>query len=334
MDAPPVQYVPTSDGASLAYCVSGSGRTLVFVPPGFSNAQLVWRFYPDWMSGLTNRFRLIQYDLRGEGLSTRSLPPDLSIDTYVRDLETVIDSLELERVALWAFGPRTHIALRYALSHRGRVDALLLHTCSAANSAWDAPVVTSANQWEHLVRSLASMNSRGLSQEEEERLVEDYKSCSTMEFWQAHRIFWESDLTQELTALHIPTLVLHQREHYMLKPEESMKLAAMIPGAQFSLLDTWNLFGNATQGLAAIDQFIASLPRQAEASRSESSESLSDRELEVLRLLAQGKSNPEIAKELFITRNTVQNHVSSILIKTNLSNRAQAAVYARDHGLA
>ena len=60
---------------------------------------------------------------------------------------------------------------------------------------------------------------------------------------------------------------------------------------------------------------------------------LSERELEVLRLLGQGKSNPEIAKELFITRNTVQNHVSSILIKTNLSNRAQAAVYAKEHGI-
>jgi DNA-binding NarL/FixJ family response regulator len=60
---------------------------------------------------------------------------------------------------------------------------------------------------------------------------------------------------------------------------------------------------------------------------------LSERELEVLRLLAQGKSNPEIAKELFITRNTVQNHVSSILIKLNLNNRAQAAVYAQQHGL-
>jgi DNA-binding NarL/FixJ family response regulator len=60
---------------------------------------------------------------------------------------------------------------------------------------------------------------------------------------------------------------------------------------------------------------------------------LSERELEVLRLLAQGKSNPEIAKELFITRNTVQNHVSSILIKTNLGNRTEAALYAKEHGL-
>jgi NarL family two-component system response regulator LiaR len=54
----------------------------------------------------------------------------------------------------------------------------------------------------------------------------------------------------------------------------------------------------------------------------------------VLRLLAQGKSNPQIAEALFISRSTVQNHVSSILIKTNLQNRAQAAVYAQQHGIA
>jgi DNA-binding NarL/FixJ family response regulator len=62
-------------------------------------------------------------------------------------------------------------------------------------------------------------------------------------------------------------------------------------------------------------------------------DTLSQRELEVLRLLAQGKTNPQIAESLFITRNTVQNHVASILTKTNLQNRAQAAVYAKEHGL-
>lgn len=61
---------------------------------------------------------------------------------------------------------------------------------------------------------------------------------------------------------------------------------------------------------------------------------LSQREIEVIRLVAAGRSNPEIARELFLTRNTVQNHVSSILTKTNLTNRAQAAVYAQQHGLA
>jgi DNA-binding NarL/FixJ family response regulator len=60
---------------------------------------------------------------------------------------------------------------------------------------------------------------------------------------------------------------------------------------------------------------------------------LSSRELEVLRLVAAGRSNPQIAEELFISLNTVQRHVSNILAKTGSANRTEAAVYARDRGL-
>jgi len=53
----------------------------------------------------------------------------------------------------------------------------------------------------------------------------------------------------------------------------------------------------------------------------------------VLRLVAAGKSNPQIAGELVISLNTVQRHVSNILGKTGLANRTEAAIYARDKGL-
>jgi NarL family two-component system response regulator LiaR len=55
---------------------------------------------------------------------------------------------------------------------------------------------------------------------------------------------------------------------------------------------------------------------------------LTDRELEVLRLIAQGKSNKEIAEELVLSEKTVKTHVSNILQKLHLSDRTQAAVYA------
>ena len=61
--------------------------------------------------------------------------------------------------------------------------------------------------------------------------------------------------------------------------------------------------------------------------------SLSGRELEVLRLVANGQSNREIAKTLFVTVNTVARHISNILIKTGASNRAEAAVIASRDGL-
>ena len=57
------------------------------------------------------------------------------------------------------------------------------------------------------------------------------------------------------------------------------------------------------------------------------------REVEVLRLLAAGRSNQEIAAVLVISRNTVERHVNHILHKTNTANRAQAVTYAHQHGL-
>lgn len=61
---------------------------------------------------------------------------------------------------------------------------------------------------------------------------------------------------------------------------------------------------------------------------------LTDREREILRLLAEGKDNAEIGEQLYISPNTVKNHVSAILAKLHVHNRIQAAVYAVRRGLA
>ncbi|WP_125605512.1 response regulator transcription factor [Lapidilactobacillus bayanensis] len=63
-------------------------------------------------------------------------------------------------------------------------------------------------------------------------------------------------------------------------------------------------------------------------------EDLTAREREVLMLIAQGKSNKEIADELFITLKTVKTHVSNILAKLQVEDRTQAAIYAFQHHLA
>ena len=62
-------------------------------------------------------------------------------------------------------------------------------------------------------------------------------------------------------------------------------------------------------------------------------ERLTERELEVLQLLAAGKSNREIAAELFVTLDTVKKHTTHILGKLGATNRTQAAARARDLGL-
>ncbi|MBP1706575.1 MAG: two component transcriptional regulator, LuxR family, partial [Chloroflexi bacterium] len=60
---------------------------------------------------------------------------------------------------------------------------------------------------------------------------------------------------------------------------------------------------------------------------------LTEREIDVLRLIAKGLNNAEISERLFLSEGTVRNHVSSILAKLGLSDRTQAAVIAIQHGL-
>lgn len=60
---------------------------------------------------------------------------------------------------------------------------------------------------------------------------------------------------------------------------------------------------------------------------------LTEREIEVLRLIARGASNREIAEQLVISEGTVKNHISNILSRLELRDRTQAAIYAREHAL-
>jgi NarL family two-component system response regulator LiaR len=62
-------------------------------------------------------------------------------------------------------------------------------------------------------------------------------------------------------------------------------------------------------------------------------EGLTGRELDVLKCIAQGMSNKQVAQTLSISTTTVRSHVSSMMRKLNVENRTQLAIYAREHGL-
>lgn len=93
-----------------------------------------------------------------------------------------------------------------------------------------------------------------------------------------------------------------------------------------------------TAGKTHVDPGVAGdlLARVAVAQRPEPgtfADKLSDRELDVLRLLAKGMTNASIAEQLFLSEGTVRNYVSAILTKLHLEDRTQAAVMAVRHGL-
>jgi DNA-binding NarL/FixJ family response regulator len=81
-----------------------------------------------------------------------------------------------------------------------------------------------------------------------------------------------------------------------------------------------------------LDRFASRLP-SADAPTPKALESLTDRELDVLRLVARGRSNAEIAADLFVSETTVKTHVGHVLTKLAVRDRVQAAVYAYESGL-
>lgn len=92
------------------------------------------------------------------------------------------------------------------------------------------------------------------------------------------------------------------------------------------------------RGEAQFDPAIQRRLAESVASRSPASEALPDgltpREIDVLRLIAAGQSNMEIARELVITEATVKTHINNLFAKAGVRDRAQAVTYAFRHGIA
>ena len=346
MDAPPVQYVTTSDGYSIASAVSGEGRNFIYTGGPISHIQLYWTadtFLRPWLHGLAERFHLVQYDGRGKGMSQRGLSGDFSVQDDVRDLEAVVGRLGLERFVLHGLEVFAHTSVRYALAHPERVEALVLHipTATAPDSTWLSTVA--AQDWEMFLDvavGFAAGPSTHLAEfESRRRARERVRQTTTQTDYLIRRRAWASSNAEaELARLRTPTLVLYPRDvNSLTRQEDSMKVASLIPNARLVLIDGASAMGDANQGLTAIDDFLASLPPREEhppATSSPSPAGLSAREVEVLRLVAAGRSNQQIADELVISRNTVRRHVSNVFDKTGVANRTEASVYARDHGIA
>lgn len=119
-------------------------------------------------------------------------------------------------------------------------------------------------------------------------------------------------------------------------------LAAMLAGANGYLLknamrdDLLKAIRAVAGGQTVLDPAVTKevLERLTAPSQSEQRAALSEREREVIRLIAAGLTNGEIAERLVIAEKTARNHVSNILEKLGLSRRSEAAAYAVRHGLA
>jgi pimeloyl-ACP methyl ester carboxylesterase/DNA-binding CsgD family transcriptional regulator len=295
--------------------------------------QLAWE-YPGlqaWLEGLSERFKLVQLDPRGTGMSSRDVTEDLAREHYQRDIEAVVDRLGLERFLIIGVSFGVDLAVDYALQHPDRVIALILGTSGTGPARDVVFQALPAQDWEVFLHSIVP---RDFSREQGDRIIRLTRQASDQGnfFLRWRALSVAGEIEEGLSRLHTQTLVMHARDYAFTPVEEGMK-KARLTGGRFVVLDGSDPFGDADQGMRAIETFLEDLAPQ-DVPNAQGAVGLSSRQVEVLRLLAAGRSNQQIADELVISLNTVRRHVSNIFDKTGAANRTEAAGYARDNGVA
>jgi len=341
MDAPPVQYVTTSDGYDIAYTVAGEGPPLVWMPFIWNNLQhMGWRgTMRSVYERLAQDHRIISYDSRGQGCSTRDLKAGHSEADFAADLEAVVDRLSLERFALYAGPVFGNVGLRFAIAHPTRVSALILR-----NVRWQHADQTglfiglAADSWDLFTDNVARVTFPTIGRDDARKFV---RECVTQDDWLIMaKSITEAHLASVPSDFAVPTLILADTSRPQLVSNDAMRLAASIYGSR---LVTYSgsefLFVSDPDDaqpsmVGTMLNFLREVvPQAAMTPVASAAINLSARELEVLRLVAAGKSNAQIADELVISQNTVIRHVSNIFAKTGVANRAEAGAYAHRHGI-
>jgi DNA-binding CsgD family transcriptional regulator/pimeloyl-ACP methyl ester carboxylesterase len=345
----------------IAWSSLGDGPALVHLPGvPFSNVAAEWRSpsVAAAYSALAERVRLVQYDGRGTGHSQRDVT-DFSLEANLRDLDAVLaaSGLDREPVTLLGFYHSVTAAIAFAAGHPARVRSLVLFGGAArgwvpmSGAETQALLTLIERDWNAFVESIAhAWLGWDVSPDEGRLAAEWFRTASSPAVTRATLEQAASiDVTASLPLVRCPVTVLHRRDAAVVPLAASEELVAGIPGARLVVLPghSASLF---FEGADAIVDLLADAAggrprptvRPVPDSQRDGSEGraasrlspLSPRELEVLRLLASGESNAEIAGRLGLTVNTVERHVLNLYRKIDARGRADAAAYAVRHGLA
>jgi DNA-binding CsgD family transcriptional regulator/pimeloyl-ACP methyl ester carboxylesterase len=289
-------------------------------------------------------FTVINLDFRGAGLSERRIGA-LSLATFAADLDAVLAALGMERVALLAIGSATVVACHIAATSPDRVSSLVSIEggASEANrrvlSLRHIDLQVEANMRGSLISGIQDRHSATSLAAVAHAALED----DALQHWED--LLDGTDLLGMAARVAAPTLyvnVSHDQVIPLVAAQElvdRMAHATLITVPGRSPIDVWR----DRMGVQHIIRFIAQhfgveadvlrAQRQERKSRVVHPTGLSEREVEVLRVLAAGKSNQQIADELFISLNTVSHHLRNIFAKTGTVNRTEAASFAHQHGL-
>ncbi len=252
-----IRFCRALDGVQIAYATVGEGPPLVKAANWLSHLEYDWQspIWNHWLVGLARSRKLIRYDERGCGLSDWDVD-DMSFAAWVSDLETVVDTLGIERFPLLGISQGAAISIAYAARHPQRVSHLILYGGYAVgrNIRDDTPEAQEETQvlldlvrlgWgkEHAAfrQVFTSLFLPDGTAEQVHAFNELQRMSSSPE--NAARLtegFGVIDVSELATKLDVPTLVLHARGDLRIPFAEGRRLASLIPGARFVPLESDN----------------------------------------------------------------------------------------------
>lgn len=252
-----IRFCTAPDGVRIAYATVGDGPPLVKAANWLSHLEFDWRspVWRHWLEELSRDHMLVRYDERGCGLSDWNVE-DFSWEAWVRDLETVVDALGLERFPLLGISQGGSVAIAYTVRHPERVSHLILYGTYARARSLRGPT---AEQVEER-KALLTLTRHGWGRDDPA-----YRQIFTLGFIPgatSEQMHWFNDLQRQSTSgenavrfmttfdqidvvdllprVKTPTLVLHARDEARVPFEEGRLLAAGIQGARFVPLEGRN----------------------------------------------------------------------------------------------
>ncbi len=252
-----IRFCVTEDGARIAYATVGAGYPLVKAANWLNHLDYEWEspLWRHWIDELTRHHAFIRYDERGNGLSDWDVA-DISLEAWVRDLETVVDAAGIEKFDLMGISQGGAVAIEYSVRHPERVSRLVLS--GAYSRGWNhrqsSEGLAARRALETLVRLDWGKNAPDFSAMFTSLYVYENATAEHQQWFNelqrvstspenAARIMETCDeinVRALLPSVSVPTLVFHCDRDRVVPAQEGRILASEIPNARFVPLTSAN----------------------------------------------------------------------------------------------